>query len=107
METKNLTGQAINWAVAKCEGVEVADGFDDTCPEYSSNWSEGGPIIEREKYESMWLPRQQEWYVVRKQHATDGHIINCGFGPTLLIAAMRCYVASKLGNDIDIPKELC
>lgn len=29
-----------------------------------------------------------------------GHVYK---GPTLLIAAMRCYVASKLGNDIEIP----
>jgi hypothetical protein len=28
------------------------------------------------------------------------------FGPTPLIAAMRCYVASKLGDDINIPEEL-
>ena len=27
-------------------------------------------------------------------------------GPTPLIAAMRCYVASKLGDEIEIPTEL-
>jgi len=27
-------------------------------------------------------------------------------GPTPLIAATRCYVASKLGDDIEIPEEL-
>ena len=27
-------------------------------------------------------------------------------GPTALIAAMRCYVASKLGEDVDVPEEL-
>ena len=27
-------------------------------------------------------------------------------GPTPLIAAMRCFVASKLGDEVDIPKEL-
>lgn len=25
---------------------------------------------------------------------------------TPLIAAMRCYVASKLGDDVDVPEEL-
>ncbi len=29
-----------------------------------------------------------------------------GMGPTPLIAAMRCYVASKLGDEVDIPEEL-
>jgi len=27
-------------------------------------------------------------------------------GPTPLIAAMRCYVASKLGDEVEIPEEL-
>jgi hypothetical protein len=27
-------------------------------------------------------------------------------GHTPLIAAMRCYVASKLGEEIDVPEEL-
>jgi hypothetical protein len=26
--------------------------------------------------------------------------------PTPLIAAMRCYVASKLGDEVDVPDEL-
>ena len=29
------------------------------------------------------------------------------FGPTPLIAAMRCYVSGKLGDEVDIPEELC
>jgi hypothetical protein len=28
------------------------------------------------------------------------------YGDTPLIAAMRCYVASKLGDEVEIPKEL-
>jgi hypothetical protein len=27
-------------------------------------------------------------------------------GPTPLIAAMRCYVASKMGDEVDVPDEL-
>jgi len=27
-------------------------------------------------------------------------------GDTPLIAAMRCYVASKLGDEVDVPEEL-
>ena len=29
-----------------------------------------------------------------------------GYGPTPLIAAMRCYVASKLGDEVEVPVEL-
>ena len=28
------------------------------------------------------------------------------FGKTKLIAAMRCYVASKLGDEVEVPEEL-
>jgi hypothetical protein len=28
------------------------------------------------------------------------------YGPTPLIAAMRCYVEAKLGDEVEIPKEL-
>ncbi len=122
IKTSELNGAALDWAVARCEGWDSLDVHTngaielertDTgeclwlrCFSPSTDWGQGGPIIDREKYESMWLPRQQVWYVVRKQHGTDGYVTNCGFGPTLLIAAMRCHVASKLGNEVDIPEEL-
>lgn len=28
------------------------------------------------------------------------------YGPTMLIAGLRCYVASKLGDEVDVPDEL-
>jgi hypothetical protein len=31
---------------------------------------------------------------------------NVQYGPTPLIAAMRCYVASKLGDEVEVPDEL-
>lgn len=66
----------------------------------STDWKIGGPIIEREKYEPHWLPRQQEWFVYRIQHETDGFVTHLGYGNTMLIAAMRCFVASKFGEEV-------
>ena len=93
-----LTGAALDWAVAHCEDFPVRCGFDDNCPEYSSNWAQGGPIIEREK-------------TAIKENGYGHWFAKVGAGkwmrgPTPLIAAMRCYVASKLGKNIDIPDEL-
>lgn len=34
------------------------------------------------------------------------HVFFRSYGPTLLIAAMRCYVASKLGDEVEVPDEL-
>jgi hypothetical protein len=94
MKTSELTGTALDWAVAKCKGeLEYWPEI-----EYSTNWAQGGPIIERERIEVR--P-----YDGVKWIATD-NLTNHTVGPTPLIAAMRCYVASKLGDDIDVPEEL-
>jgi hypothetical protein len=99
METNELTGAALDWAVAQCEGFSVRDGFDDNCPEYSTDWSQGGPIIEREMIEL--IPQTSALWdaMYRGQHIPND-------GPTPLIAAMRCYVAYKMGDELDVPQEL-
>jgi len=71
----------------------------------SSNWAQGGPIIEREWLDVTPWPNESDedlrWQC--KQHDS----IDCvAFGPTPLIAAMRCYVASKLGDEVEVPDEL-
>ena len=115
MKTSELTGAALDWAVAQCENFSVRYGFDDNCPEYSTNWAQGGPIIERER---LWVG-----YSAVKQSQSlrlivmEDAVVQCHktvyppqpkstTGPTILIAAMRCYVASKLGNDIELPEGL-
>ena len=99
MKTSELTGAALDWAVAQCTGFPVRYGFDDNCPEYSTSWAQGGPIIEEEKIELFM--RDEEWFAYsQRSKPEDFH------GDTPLIAAMRCYVASKLGDDVDVPEEL-
>lgn len=99
MKTFELTGTALNWAVAKCEGY--ASGCGGVVP-YSTDWSQGGPILAREAISvSEGSPvLGLEWM------ACDRGSTHIQHGPTYLIAAMRCYVASKLGDEIDIPEEL-
>jgi hypothetical protein len=59
MRTSELTSLALDWAVAKCEGAytpSVDTDIDGTIrinyggmyPEWSTDWAQGGPIIERE-----------------------------------------------------------
>lgn len=105
IKTNELSGAALDWAVAKCEGrqePEVVNNFAVawyTWPNthYSTNWAQGGPIIEREGITIFQTGRDWMGYI---RHDTES------FAPTPLIAAMRCYVTSKLGDDIDIPEEL-
>jgi hypothetical protein len=117
MKTSELTGAALDWAVAKCEGLPVTEKhydlrFIDEYP-YSTDWAQGGPIIERE---NITIERDVKlrgcavvgFYDWRASHPKNygGLIRYSGVGPTPLIAAMRCYVASKLGDTVNIPEEL-
>jgi hypothetical protein len=117
MKTSELTGAALDWAVTRAhqEGEPefgyyidhkniVMEERGDLSWAYSpsTNWAQGGPIIEREKI----CPCPSSTAVGSAWSATDltGHITH--FGPTPLIAAMRCYVTSKLGDEVGIPEEL-
>lgn len=108
MKTSELTGAALDWAVAKCEGAWVRDGIDDDCPEYSTDWAQGGSIIERELITILYVDPDDEEPLVSEDCWTAGvPFAETGYtAQTPLIAAMRCYVASKLGDDVDIPEEL-
>jgi hypothetical protein len=70
-------------------------------PRYSTNWSQGGPIIEREGIGTAQAENGSDWVAMRRYtfQRDDAY----WDGPTPLVAAMRCYVASKLGDSVDIP----
>lgn len=96
MRTSDLIGAALDWAVAKCEGLSHRlHGR----VHYSTDWNLAGPIIEGEKIEIF--IRDEEWFAYSSRSTPEDF-----HGPTPLIAAMRCYVASKLGDEIDVPSEL-
>jgi hypothetical protein len=103
MKTSNLSGVALDWAVAKCERLTapslltVAGQRFARKHKYSTDWAQGGPIIERERISVTQFGGAWKASTVYQFAIT---------GPTPLIAAMRCYVASKIGEDIDIPSEL-
>ena len=109
MKTNELMGAALDWAVAEAEGffkndmARITDGkvdvfyFDGYAP--SIDWQQGGVIIARERIELM-PTSHTEWDAYKQNQ----HIPNTGATP--LIAALRCYVASKLGDDVEVPTEL-
>jgi hypothetical protein len=97
MKTNELTGAALDWAVAKCEGTLHDDG---SVPDYfqpSVDWEQGGAIIESEIIE---LEHDGFKWWARIKADEDFN------GTTPLEAAMRCYVASKLGDEVEVPEEL-
>lgn len=70
----------------------------------STNWAQGGPLIEREGVNlRMHTGTDKQPIAFVWVNHTPAHREQ---GPTPLIAAMRCYVASKLGDEIEVPEEL-
>ena len=110
MKTSELIGPALDWAVAKCEGHTLNQAFltghhcyPSGLWEPSCDWAQGGPIIERERVfpQENWGPGHDGG---RAFYCINSKVYYVG--PTPLIAAMRCYVASKLGDEIELPEEL-
>ena len=117
MKTSELTGAALDWAVAKCEEYEIETLADGTVWywqqhwltgelevienfEPSTDWKHGGPIIECEKVAIDWS-EDNDWCASCEANPT--RIFSA---TTPLIAAMRCYVASKMGDEVEVPDEL-
>ena len=130
VKTADLIGPAIDWAVGTalelpvevCQifqygrpngkhyisiGETDKDGAEvDFVP--SKEWAQGGPIIEREE---LGLKRNAPCSQGREWEASPsitakGAGGKWGYGPTPLLAAMRCFVASRLGDEVDVPEEL-
>lgn len=115
MKTSDLTGAALDWAVAKIVTKErhgvgmisnIVDGIwqQHSQHRYSTDWSKGGPIIEREGINLQ----QFKGHPCRAFKGTVVHYEFSMFAPEgkPLIAAMRCFVASRLGDEVEIPEEL-
>lgn len=138
IKTSELAGAALDWAVAKCEGLPLKldpMGFRKDAPTSmqagwwvwdgegqnqvighrktrrseedgyspSTDWSQGGPIVERE---GISVDRCGRAWTADVTNPFDGYAEHTTDGPTPLIAAMRCYVAFKLGDTVNVPEEL-
>jgi len=116
IKTSEAKDQVLDYLVAKCKGFEppsnltVAGQKFSRLHAYSTDWAQGGPIIERE---GITVSRTDQksykgpWVAYRIEHLfEDEYEHEYQHGQTPLIAAMRCYVASKLGDEVDVPDEL-
>ncbi len=131
IKAKDLIGPALDWAVAKCEVAArgVHPGYleietfllnhrgGDFC--YSTDWSQGGPIVDRGRIFIRPTLTEGGYRTARSVDAVEARIelpngatvydplkVVCEYGPTPLIASMRAYVASKLGEEVEVPEEL-
>lgn len=118
IKTSELTGLALDWAITLIEDsdalkygtkdwreqrtTKVVNG--EYVHRYHQSWAQGGPIIERERISiAPYVTLAHPWDA--RIYAPDEEPWQAA-GPTPLIAAMRCYVASKLGDEVEVPDEL-
>ncbi len=122
MLVSQLEGAKLDFWVAKAEGHEIVkvdykigdrdwlvvfrgspDGFRSRWFP-STEWSQGGPIIERECVE-LWSilskDRQAPYAGWSAKVYTLERLHPMKMGTTALIAAMRAYVASKFGEEVE------
>lgn len=137
IKTSEATDAALDWLVAKClanvhedallngttmHGWWISGLFTD--PNYwvrsdefhpSTNWAQGGPIMDRQDIQWCRLNGQVEawsgfdyieWRINWDSDIRMPDGAGFGAGATILVAAMRCYVASKLGDEVEVPDEL-
>jgi hypothetical protein len=122
IKTSELTDPALDWAVAKCKeyrvfkdavlagsikrgwwfsGLSIDPNMWAPLANFSpsTNWAQGGPIIERGLL--VLYPDPSDGWRARSYMDLTYYK-----GSTPLIAAMRAYVASQLGDEVDVPEEL-
>ena len=124
VKTRDLSSEALAWAVAKAEGLAVhleppqygnpwrvfvrCDGEVTTRLERynpQDDWSMGGLLIE--KYAAMvrGFPNQMYATLAIARVRINGALA-WRSGQTPLVALSRAIVASKLGDTVQVPKEL-
>lgn len=117
VKTSDLIGPALDWAVARVENLQVYTTESGIVRVLLNNlvkvwmpcedWAQGGPIIDQLTRRGLRI------HGMKCRYGTDETSVNVDVnghyamsGPNILIAAMRCYVASRLGDEVEIPKEL-
>ena len=100
IKVAKATERQIDWLVARIEGDELpksgGKGLD-----YSTEWAQAGPILERER---ITIRQWTDMPIIHAYMPHDG--APWGAGPTPLVAAMRCFCRSKLGDTVEVPDEL-
>lgn len=128
VKTADLAGEALGWAVGKAEGLDlilvppqygnpwrVFARYQASATEYTKrynpweDWALGGPMIDRIDPQEHRFPKvlgggrsAEVWIDLDDGDARVGF----GRGENRLIAAARAYVAAKLGEFVQVPKEL-
>lgn len=75
----------------------------------TTDWDACGPLLERAMQEGMsvnYYPDERQFQAIQRPIGHWSSVVCFAYGPTLLLAVLRCYVLSKMGPEIDVPDVL-
>ena len=114
IKVSEATNNQLDYLAAKVLNLPIEDGvvhtgefyWDEEGLQWEVEWSpttngaQGVPIIERELLCINPDSPRNQWMAI----TNSAELMQ--FGPTPLVAAMRCFVTSKLGEEVEVPDEL-
>lgn len=113
VKVSEATNAQLNWMVAKAIGenelflFDLAQGKKNYLP--TTDWEHGGAIKYYEGIVDGLVPRAaglpMEWWASMYRDPEYCCPGPRSYGPTPLVAIIRCYVESKLGREVDIPEQ--
>ncbi len=104
IKVSEATSTQLDWLY---ESLTTGESQPGAC--YTTDWAQGGPILERECIDmqaygaASEVPKNPDYW--EASIYLHDEIIR-GEGPTPLIAAMRCFVVSTMGEEVEVPDEL-
>lgn len=110
VNTQDLIGPALDWAVAKAIGTKIDDsrgkelridvdaGLQSPWMP-SVNWHQGGALIDKLGIDVLWVDKM----VYAK---ISGRTNSDGAGESALVAVCRSVIAGKIGHAVSVPREL-
>jgi len=125
VSTSQLSGAALNWAVAEAEGLNIRIALPNPEPHViriivgdepnrsfspSTDWNVAGPLLHDEKFTVKPCLAGEvsgKWMASRQLSVTEpsgGQ--HTYYGDTPLVAILRCYVSKKLGDTVELPDQL-
>ena len=127
VETADLVGEQLAWAVGKAEGLDVRlapPGYNgipwrvfvrytgevtihDARYDPHENWAVGGSLLHKYNVDLSVERRGRIHCYLCNDDGVPTEFRDGMYGETHLIAACRCIVLNKLGLIVQVPKELC
>lgn len=115
IHTRHLTGNALNFAVVYARSLEATGGkpvlardlahkaLDNGICQYTTSWADAGPLIKSDKIALDWS-EGNNWCASSDASVDAYPVVMSDEEP--LVAAMRAFVAGRLGGMVDVPEKV-